>query len=85
MGDEDVGDLDPVALGPLEQRAEVVVAVDQHARAAGLVGDQVGVRQPLRVLGPLDDHSAPPSFRRPLTVWPVDHCAPSSSVTVAKR
>ena len=56
MGDEDVGDLDPVALGPLQQRPEVVVAVDQHPLAAGVVGDQVGVRQPARVLGPLDDH-----------------------------
>ena len=27
------------------------------------VGDQVGVRQPLRVLGPLDDHAAPPFGR----------------------
>ncbi len=56
MGDEDVGDLDAVALGPLQQRPEVVVAVDQHALAARLVGDQVGVRQPRRVLGALDDH-----------------------------
>ncbi len=56
VGDEDVGDLDPVALGPLQQRPQLVVAVDQHAGAALGVGDQVGVRQPLRVLGPLDDH-----------------------------
>ena len=54
VGDEDVGDLDPVALGSLEQRPEVVVAVDQDPVAALLVGDQVGVRQPLRVLGSLD-------------------------------
>ena len=33
VGDEDVGDLDPVALGPLEQRVEHVVAVDQDALA----------------------------------------------------
>ncbi len=56
VGDEDVGDLDPVALGPLQQRPQVVVAVDQDAGAAAGVGDQVGVRQPHRVLGPLDDH-----------------------------
>ena len=57
VGDQDVGDLDPVLLGPLEQRPEVVVAVDQHPLATGFVGDEVGVGQPLRVLGPLDDHS----------------------------
>ena len=55
VGDEDVGDLDPVALGPLQQRPEIVVAVDQDAGLALGVGDQVGVRQPHRVLGPLDD------------------------------
>ena len=65
MGDEDVGDLDPVALDPLQQRPEVVVAVDQHAGAGLRVGDQVGVGQPLRVLGPLDDHIAPPVWSRP--------------------
>ena len=38
----------------------VFVAVDQDAGAALLVGHQVGVRKPLRVLGPLDDHGIPP-------------------------
>jgi hypothetical protein len=37
---------------------EVVIAVDQHALAAGFVGDQIGIRQPIRVLGPLDDQIA---------------------------
>src|SRR5215203_3090788 len=58
VGDENVGDLDPVALGALEQRRQFVVAVDEDAGAAAGVGDQVGVRQPHRVLGPLDDHSS---------------------------
>ncbi len=47
----------PSLLGALEQRPEVVVAVDQHTLATGTIGDEVGVGQPLRVLGPLDDQA----------------------------
>ena len=43
VGEEDVGDLGTLALGPFEQRLEHPVAVDQDALAAGLVDDQVGV------------------------------------------
>ena len=61
VGDEDVGDLDPVALGALEQRPEVVVAVDQDAGPTLGVGDQVGVGQPLG-FSVLSTITAPPRW-----------------------
>jgi hypothetical protein len=57
VGDEDVGDLDLVGRRPLEQRLEHVVAVDQDPLAARRVGDEVGVGEPLVVLGALDDQA----------------------------
>ncbi len=56
MRDEDVRDRDPVALDPLEQRLLDAVRVDEHAAPALALGDEVGVRRPLRVLCALDDH-----------------------------
>ena len=58
MGEEDVRDLDPAFLGLLQQGPKVVVAVDQHPRAAHLVGDEVGIGEPLGILGARDDQNS---------------------------
>ena len=53
---EDVRDGDVVPLDPLQQGIDDAVAVDEDAVPTGPVGDEVGVREPGRVLGALDDH-----------------------------
>ena len=43
VGEQDVRDLGALAIDALEQRIGDAVRVDEHALAAGLVDDQVGV------------------------------------------
>ena len=47
VGEQQVGDLDPLALGELGERVGDRVRVDQHPLAAGLVEDEVGVGEPV--------------------------------------
>ena len=46
------------SVGGVEQRLDVRARVDEDGRAALLVGDEVGVREPVRVHRPLDYHRA---------------------------
>ena len=57
VGRQQVGDLQPLALDGLVQRSERRAAVDEDGRAAGLVGHEVGVREPLGMHAALDQHS----------------------------
>ena len=43
MGEKELGDLGPLALGELGQRVGDRVRVDEDARAAWIVEDEVGV------------------------------------------
>ena len=58
VGEQHVGDGDALRLGLVEQRAHGAARVDEEAVAAGAGGDEVGVRQPVRVHRALDDHGA---------------------------
>ena len=55
VGEQQVGDLDALALGALGERVGDRVRVDEHALAAGLVDDEVGVREPVRLFDSLQD------------------------------
>src|SRR5689334_14035153 len=72
--DQHVGDRDVIGRGPGRQWLGDAVAVDVDAVAVVVVGDQVGVRRPGRVLDPLDDHAAP----NPITLR-MPSCASISS------
>jgi hypothetical protein len=54
---EDVRDRDSVARDALEQGIDDTVAVDQNAVTSGPLRDEIGVREPGRMLGALDDHA----------------------------
>ena len=58
VGDEDVCDGDPEPLDRVEQRLVDAVRVDEDAVPALPVGDEVGVGEPARVLGALDDQGS---------------------------
>ena len=55
--DEDVGDRQPARRNLLQQRPLDAVRVDQNAMAAVVLGDQIRVRRPGRMLDSLDDHA----------------------------
>ena len=55
---QQVRDLEPLALGLLHQRPRRAAGVDRHGLAAGLVSDEVGVREPVRVKRAFDDHAS---------------------------
>ena len=46
----------PLALDGREQRLERRAGVDEHRRPAGLVPDEVGVREPAGIHAPHDEH-----------------------------
>jgi NADPH-dependent 2,4-dienoyl-CoA reductase/sulfur reductase-like enzyme len=56
VGEEHGGDREVVRARRLDERLDVVVAVDEDARPARLVADEVGVGEPLGVLGALEDY-----------------------------
>jgi hypothetical protein len=56
VGEQDRRDLQVLRSGRLDQRLDAVVAVDEHARGALLVAHEVGVGEPVGVLGALEDH-----------------------------
>ncbi len=56
--DEDVSDVDPVPLSAFGERLDDTVRVDEEPLPARPLGDEVRVREPVRVLGSLDDHAA---------------------------
>ena len=56
VGREQMGDGQAVPLDGLEERLERSARIDEDARPARLVSDQVGVGEPARVHAPLDDH-----------------------------
>ncbi len=58
VGAKDVGDHNPVALDAVEERLGDAVRVDQDTLAALALGDEVGVREPVRVLGALEDQNS---------------------------
>jgi hypothetical protein len=62
---QDVCDRDPVALDASLEAVRQPIAVDEEAVAAGAFGDEIGVRQPLRVLDTLDDHANSITLRIP--------------------
>jgi hypothetical protein len=53
---QQVRDGQPVPRDGVEQRPEGRPGVDEHGRPAFLVADQVGVRKPVWMHAPLDDH-----------------------------
>jgi hypothetical protein len=53
---QQVGRGEALALDDLEQRPKRGTAVDEHGRPAGLVTEDVGVREPALVHRPTDDH-----------------------------
>ena len=53
---EALNELDAPFLGAPEERRERRPRVDEDGRAAGLVGDEIGVREPARIHAPLDQH-----------------------------
>ena len=63
--DEHVRDRDLALLDLVEQRLLDAVRVDEHAVPAVAVGDEVGVRRPLRVLGALEQHQKEITLRMP--------------------
>jgi hypothetical protein len=56
MREQHVRDLDPLGLGPVEQRPHGAAGVDEEARPAGARRHEVGVGQPVGVHRALDDH-----------------------------
>ena len=54
--DQEVGHGQALDVGRVDQRRDRSAGVDDDGRAARLVADQVGVREPLRVHAALDDH-----------------------------
>jgi hypothetical protein len=51
-----VGDSEAVPRNGVEERTERRSGVDEDGGTARLVADKVGVREPLRMHAPLDDH-----------------------------
>ena len=58
MGAKNVGDHDSIALDAVEERLRDTVPVDQNAVAALALGDEVGVREPVRMLGAFEDQNS---------------------------
>src|SRR5262249_19581633 len=56
VGEQDVGDVQAVLVGLLEQRSERAARVDQEGVAVRPGGDEIGVGQPAITHGTLDDH-----------------------------
>ena len=68
VGQQQQPHVEPVPVGGLEQRLGRAARVDHHAGAALLVAHEVGVREPVRLHGALDDHR----WRRSLVSARVD-------------
>ena len=61
---QQVRDLEPLALDGLVQRLERCAAVDEDGRSAGPVGEQVRIREPLRVHASFDQHDRTVTHRK---------------------
>src|SRR5687768_15712645 len=58
MCQEQVRDFELLALGPLHQRPRRAAGIDRHGLSAGLVADEIGVREPVGMERAFDDHES---------------------------